>query len=97
MYLVLHAYVRYAISTVHCNVQGLLGSISKPNSTSGTHTKLDHLRCLLGFKDAPSVFALSETKLSSRIEDNELNINEYTLFRRNRNRQSGRVAIYCRS
>ena len=40
---------------------------------------------------------LTETHLSQDIDDNEINIENYTLFRIDRNRHGGGIAIYCRS
>ena len=77
--------------------QGILSSIRTNNSNAGTYSKLDCLRHLLNLPNAPAVLALTETKLSSRITDNKVSINGYTFFRRDRSRQGGGVAVFCRS
>ena len=81
-------------SITHCNVQGLLGS-TRSGDVSGTHRKLDILRELLSGTEKLSVFCVSETKLGSSIDDKELAIPDYVLYRADRNRRGGGVAIYC--
>ena len=76
-------------SIIQCNIQGLLGSVAKSISEAGSHVKLDFFRHLLSLKGAPSVFALTETKVSSRILDSEIAIDGYDIIRRDRNRQGG--------
>jgi hypothetical protein len=83
------------LTIMHCNCQGLLGNVKQLNF--GYHNKIDYLRYLLQVPKAPPVVCLSETKLSSKILDCEINIPDYSLFRRDRNRNGGGVAIFCRS
>ena len=67
-------------SIIQCNIQGLLGSVAKSISEAGSHMKLDFLRHLLSLKGAPSVLALTKTKLSSRILDSEIAIDGYDIL-----------------
>ena len=46
--------------------------------------------------NAASVFCITESKLAPSIDDKEINISGYTLFRSDRTREGGGVAIYCR-
>ena len=43
------------------------------------------------------VLALSETQLDSSLEDAEFSIQNYTLFREDRNKNGGGVAMYTES
>ena len=60
-----------------------------------THRKLDQIRDLLLFSLAPFVFCISENKLSAKIDDAELAIDGYCIFRADRNRRGGGVLMYC--
>ena len=83
------------LTILHCNCQSLLESARGHHH--GYHNKIDYLRYLLQLPKAPLVVCISETKLSSKITDNEINIPGYTIFRRDRNRNGGGVAIFCHS
>ena len=92
-----HFLVSSKFSLIQSNIQGLLGSVTKSISEAGSHVKLDFLRYLLSLKGAPSVLALTETKLSSRLLDSEIAIDGYDIIRHDRNRKGGGVIFYCRS
>ena len=56
--------------------------------------KLDEIRLICAATNC-AILALAETWLSSDILDSEITLPEYTLFRQDRNRQGGGVAIYA--
>ena len=87
-----------AVSVLHYNVQGLLGSPGpKASGYAGNHLKLDYIRSLFNSLITPDIFCISESKLSSRISDSEISIDGFSLFRADRSRRGGGVAIYCKS
>ena len=57
--------------------------------------KLDELK-LLCVNHSPDIVCITETWLSHDILDSELNLSGYTLFRLDRNRHSGGVAIFVK-
>jgi hypothetical protein len=79
---------------IHCNVQGLLGSYRSNCVDIGCHSKIDFIRNLLPEK-APVIMCLCETKLSKNIDDSEISIQGFDLFRIDRTRKGGGLAIYC--
>ena len=84
------------ICVSHCSFDGLLNYSRKSKVILGeTHTKLDKLRDLLQSTTQLQLFCITESKLSKVINDSELFIDGYTLLRADRNRHSGRIAIYC--
>ena len=82
---------------VHCNVQGLLGAGTKRLDPSHNHNKLNMLRHLLNLRRSPEVFCISESKLSSKISNAEIQVDGYEVFRKDRTRNGGGVLIYCKS
>ena len=83
------------LSIVYYNIQDYLSSYDKSAcDDSGSHSKIDMLRYILR-NQPPTVLSLSETKLSRKISDSELYIPGFDLFRKDRTRKGGGVAIYC--
>ena len=78
------------LSFCHLNVRSLL-------QQSDIGKRFDHLYNYICRDNCYDVVALTETHLSRNIDDNEINIENYTLFRIDRNRHGGGIAIYCRS
>ncbi|XP_033759601.1 uncharacterized protein LOC117341849 [Pecten maximus] len=66
----------------HLNVRGLLN-------------KVDHLRILLR-NHTFDIFTVSESHLDNTIDDSDILIKGYNLFRKDRNRHGGGVATYIR-
>lgn len=58
--------------------------------------KLDEVK-LICLSSSCHIFCLAETWLSNDIPDSELSVPGYTLFRHDRNRHGGGVAIYISS
>ena len=56
-----------------------------------------HEICCLVQSNNIHVLAISETHLDSSFEDAEISIHGYNLFRRDRNRNGGGVAVYIQS
>ena len=83
------------ISVIHCNCLGLLGSSHIKYGTRGHHNKLDKVREILTSSNPPSVFCITETKLGLSIDDKEIYVENYTIYKADRNRQGEGVAIYC--
>ncbi len=75
----------------HINCRSLI-SAGTVHSTQAT--KLDEICATM--KDASfDIVCLSETWLDNRIPDSDIEIEEYVLYRRDRNRHGGGVAIYA--
>ena len=87
--------VSSTVSNMHCNVDTLIGSGRKCSTLSSTHKKHDALRELISLPDAPAIFCVTESKLNKSIDDSELKIGGYALFRSDRNRYGGGT-IYSR-
>ena len=82
----------------HCNVKGLLGSILPKHSlNAGSHFKIDFFRQIMSANLAPHVLCINESKLNKRIDDGEININNYSTFSKDRSRRGGGVVTYCLS
>ena len=79
-----------SLSFCHLNVR----SITKQSDTG---PRLDHLYNFACIDNSFDVIALSETHLSPDIDDDEIQLDGYSLFRLDRNRHGGGIAIYCRS
>ena len=58
--------------------------------------KIDELRSIAGKTNA-AIIGISETKLDNSVFDTEINIENYTIIRRDRNRNGGGVACYIRN
>lgn len=56
--------------------------------------KMDDLRHIISSSGSPSVVALCETWLDSNIMDSEVSLPDFRLFRRDRDRHGGGVALY---
>ena len=82
---------------IHCDANGILGSIqfNSPES-AGMHAKIDYIRNLLSCDSTPDVVCITESKLCKNICDSEISIQDYKLFRKDRNRVGGGVLIYCK-
>ena len=78
------------LSFCHLNVRSLL-------QRSDIGSRFDHFHNYICRDKSYDVIALSETHLSSEIDDSEINIDDFTLFRKDRNRHGGGTALYCRS
>ena len=78
------------LSFCHLNVRSLL-------QHSDIGSRFDHFHNYICRDNSYDVIALSETHLSSEIDDSEINIDDFTLFRKDRNRHGGGTALYCRS
>ena len=77
-------FAQSGIHAIHLNVNGLL-------SHSGA--KLDQLREM--FKDGKAhILSFSETKLDDSVTDSEIEIENYTVIRNDRNRNGGGVCMY---
>ena len=74
---------RKCLHFLHINIRSLLPKISE-------------LRSLVS-KASPAVVAISESWLDESVPDNEINIQEYTVLRHDRNRCGGGVCIYVRN
>ncbi len=86
------------VSILHLNIQGLLGQhLVNSNLSLDTHSKLDFLKFSAECPNSPTLICLTETKLSAKIEDREITLPGYSVYRRDRDRRGGGVAIYSRS
>ena len=65
---------------VHYNINSLVG-------------KIDQLRFMV-FSLKPDVISINETRLSTNITDNEISIENYDIYRCDRNRNGGGVCLY---
>ena len=78
------------LSFCHLNIRSLV-------QQSDCGTRFDHLYNYVCRDNIYDVIALTETHLSDDIDDDEINLDGYTLFRLDRNRHGGGTALYCRS
>ena len=87
------------LSIVHLNIESLLGQARHKNGAGPTDTqrKIDFLRYSVQFENSPSPLCLTETKLGKCIDDSEISLHGYTVYRRDRDRRGGGVAVYHRS
>ena len=67
-----------------------------PLNVNGLQLHLDEIKCLVNEKGI-HILAVNETKLDSKITDDLLQIEGYTLHREDRNRNGGGVAVYVRN
>ncbi len=63
---------------------------------NGLLSKIDEIRSILCATD-PDVLAIQETKLDSSISDSEVSVCGYTIFRKDRSRNSGGILLYIRT
>ena len=71
------------ISICHINVRSLLAV-----------NRLDLIEQMLTIERCFDIICASETKLDNTIDNSKVNIKEYSLYIKDRNRQGGGVAIY---
>ena len=57
-------------------------------------SKMDELHMLVSSSSAPAIICLTETRLDDSVRACEVDLPNYRLFRRDRDRHGGRVAIY---
>jgi exonuclease III len=62
-----------------------------------TAKKIDYLRYCTSLANSPAIICLTETKLNHAIDDVQIAIPGYSLFRRDRDRRGGGVAIYAQN
>ena len=80
---IIHNQTKCGFSFAHLNVRSIMN-------------KLDHFRILMS-KKTFDVICLNETFCDSSIADSEINLPDYSIVRRDRNRQGGGVAMYIRN
>ena len=78
------------ISFCHINIRSLV-------QQSDCGARFNHFYNYACRDNTYDLVALTETHLSPEIDDDEINLDGYDLFRLDRNRHGGGVAIYCRS
>ena len=69
---------------------------SVSQTTCSLRNKINEIDQIVQTNDI-HVLALSETQLDSSLEDAEFSIQNYTLFREDRNKNGGGVAMYTES
>ena len=80
---IIHNKTKCGFSFAHLNVRSIMN-------------KLDHLRILMSKKPF-DVICLNETFCDSSISDSEINLPDYSIVRRDRNRHGGGDAMYIRN
>ena len=80
---IIHNQTKCGFSLAHLNVRSIMN-------------KLDHFRILMSTKPF-DVICLNETFCDSSIADSEINLPDYSIVRRDRNRNGGGVAMYIRN
>ena len=80
---IIHNQTKCGFSFAHLNVRSIMN-------------KLDHFRILMSKKPF-DVICLNETFCDSSISDSEINLPDYSIVRRDRNRHGGGVAMYIRN
>ena len=76
-----------SFSICQINVRSLL-------TVNDTGSRLDHIEQELTIDNHYDIIAMTETHLSPDIPDNDISINNYQLYRKDRNRDGGGVCIY---
>ena len=79
-----------ALSFCYLNARSLLA-----RSSDGM-PRFDHLYNYAVVENSYDIILITETHIDQTIDDIEINISGYQLFRKDRNRNGGGVAIYCR-
>ncbi len=74
-------------SFCHLNTRSIL-------AINDTGPRLHHIEQELTIDNKYNVLAMTETHLANHISDNDLSINNYQIFRKDRNRHGGGVCIY---
>ena len=80
---IIHNQTKCGFSFAHLNVRSIMN-------------KLDHFRILMS-KKTFDVICLNEMFCDSSIADSEINLPDYSIVRRDRNRHGGGVAVYIRN
>ena len=83
------------IRMCHVNIQSLGAGEQGP--TSIANVKLDQLRSVLQFQYEFDIIGLSETWLSPSVTDEDISLEEYTVFRKDRPQRGGGVCVYVKS
>ena len=86
------------LSIVHLNIEGLLGQARRKNGAGPTdmQRKIDFLMYSIRFENSPSLLCLTETKSGKCIDDSEISLHGYTVYRHDRDQRGGGVAVYYR-
>ena len=79
-----------ALSFCYLNARSLLAR------SSDGRPRFDHLHNYAVVENSFDIILITETHLDQTIDSIEINISGYQLFRNDRNRNGGGVAIYCR-
>ena len=77
------------MSFFHANINSLLAHGDAGDRMSHLHNRIQLRK--------HDVISLSETKLSSAIEDSEVNLEGFQIFRKDRNRHGGGVACFVKN
>ena len=87
------------LSILQQNIDGLFGQPKHLANgwPADTNVKIDYLRFASKFKFSPAIICITESKLGNKIDDAEVAIPGYTIFRRDRNHRGGGIAIYTKS
>ena len=87
------------LSILQQNIDGLLGQPKHLANgwPADTNVKIDYLRFASKFKFSHAIICITKSKLGNKIDDAEITIPGYTIFRRDRNHTGGGIAIYTKS
>ena len=83
------------IKMCHVNIQSLGAGEQGP--TSIANVKLDQIRSVLQFRHEFDIIGLSETWLNPSVTDEDISLEEYTVFRKDRPQRGGGVCVYVKS
>ena len=78
----------------HLNVNSLLAGVNISRHIDSQQSKFDEIHSTLIIENQFDIIALSETWLDNSISDELIQLNNYTLYRRDRNRRGGGVLLY---
>ena len=83
------------IKMCEINIQSMGAGEKGP--TSRANVKMDQLRTILQHEHQFDVIGVTETWLTSDVTDEDIQIENYEVFRRDRNSRGGGVCVYVRT
>ncbi len=82
-----------SLSMCHINIQSLIGA-GKQGPTTDANTKLDQVRTILQLQHNFDIICMSETWLSNTVPDENIELEGYDVYCRDRQLRGGGVCLY---
>ena len=67
------------------------------NKESHANVKLDQMRTILKLEHKFDIIGISETWLTNTVSDDDIKLNEYVVYRKDRQQRGGGVCVYIHS